>query len=94
MIETKQENYVCALKITKKEMQKIVLKEQETKHTSAGRPLKDCVGSRTQTCNGLYKKYTSDTSGIPKQMIERYPAQFFMNKDDILKAVKILDADE
>lgn len=49
---------------------------------------------KLKTFKELYKKYTSDTSGITKQMVGRYPAMCFLKKDDILKAVKLLDVDE
>ncbi|KAJ9072039.1 hypothetical protein DSO57_1031386 [Entomophthora muscae] len=42
---TKQESYVCALKIIKKKIQKIVLEKQKTKPTSARGPPKDPIGS-------------------------------------------------
>ncbi|KAJ9060111.1 hypothetical protein DSO57_1034337 [Entomophthora muscae] len=45
VIETKQENYLDALKIITKEIQKMVLEEQETRPTPAGRPPKDPAAS-------------------------------------------------
>ncbi|KAJ9072957.1 hypothetical protein DSO57_1021586 [Entomophthora muscae] len=44
-IGTKQEGYVHSLKTIKKEIQKIVIKEQETRPPTAGRPPKDHVAS-------------------------------------------------
>ncbi|KAJ9056143.1 hypothetical protein DSO57_1036013 [Entomophthora muscae] len=47
-----------------------------------------------KTFNEIYKKYTSDTSGITKQMIGRYPVLCLMKKYDILKAVPLWNVDE
>ncbi|KAJ9059406.1 hypothetical protein DSO57_1002404 [Entomophthora muscae] len=43
MIETKKENYVSNLKFIKKEIQEIVLVEQKTEPTPAGRPPNDLI---------------------------------------------------
>ncbi|KAJ9073537.1 hypothetical protein DSO57_1015303 [Entomophthora muscae] len=119
MNETKNENYMPALKIVKEEMQKMVWEEQETKLTSAERPPKDPIGPMSfkntklalieiefaqsipfswpleeENLKKLYKNYTPDTSVITKKMIKRYPVLCSLKKDDILKAVKLLDIDD
>ncbi|KAJ9052541.1 hypothetical protein DSO57_1033144 [Entomophthora muscae] len=42
----------------------------------------------------LYKKHTSDTSGIAKKVVEGYPELCFLKKDEKLKSVRLLDVDK
>ncbi|KAJ9072054.1 hypothetical protein DSO57_1031153 [Entomophthora muscae] len=71
MIGTKQENYVYALKIIKKKIQKIVLEEQETKPTSAGKPHKDPVASiRLTNTNLVLLDFEADQSLAFKEVFE------------------------
>ncbi|KAJ9076245.1 hypothetical protein DSO57_1028138 [Entomophthora muscae] len=101
MIGTKQENYVSALKIIKKEIPNIDLAKKYTKPVLAGRPPRDFIGliglkslKKMKTFKELYKKHTSDTSGIAKKIVGRYPELCFIKKDEILKSVRLLDVDE